>query len=159
MRTCSVTWTMSHHGVVLIRLMNLFSFPDHHRIQGCHPNVDGGDKLTQYSVCNIGFPGLPFGGPYWPERPLPRLHWAWKLWHCNWSARWEVLFKERDQKYSNFNLSPGCLCVSWKTQSSWHCCNSQSTCGGSALLSVKRWRFKNLLSLLLESWFCSLCSF
>ena len=33
--------------------MNLFSFSDHHRIQGCHPNVNGGDELTQHLVFAI----------------------------------------------------------------------------------------------------------
>ena len=87
---CCKAWTRMLFWY-LIRLMNLFSFSDNDRIQGCHPNANGGDKLLQLFA--LSFSGLPFGRTYWPERPLPRLYRAWKLWHCNRLARREV-FKE-----------------------------------------------------------------
>ena len=61
---------MSHASVlrsgawtwVLFCLMNLFSFSDNDRIQGCHPNANGGDKLPQLFA--LSFSGLPFGRTY-----------------------------------------------------------------------------------------------
>ena len=64
-----------------------------------------------------------------------------------------------EMETSDFNLS-GCLCGSWRTQSSWRCCNSRSTWGGSASPSVKRWGSQNLCySLLLNFLFCSFVLF
>ena len=51
----------------------------------------------------LKFSGLPSGRTYWPERPLPRLYWAWKFWHCNWLARWEV-FKEEKWEFNRIQI-------------------------------------------------------
>ena len=87
----------------LVRLINLFSFSDNNRIQGCHPNTNGGDKLLQLFA--LSFSGLPFGRTYWPERPLPRLYRAWKLWHCNRLARREVFYGNGNFRFQLVRLS------------------------------------------------------